>query len=215
MHEHLPLTRNLTGLVQLLRSILFIGLRLSVVLERSCHQPSLFVHEHLVYTLLESFSSVVEARVIDQIGASVVGGDDAVMSLGTFAHRHESPFVIAAHELLSARVAVETVVHVVARVDGRSVLAVDIWAVGFLRAEHAHLVAAVGRQESIGDEEVVVLADVLDVGTFARDVVASGKLLAEVGVTGDAVAVAVRRGIDDIVVTQTRLLVEVEHPDAS
>ena len=117
MHEHLPLSRNLAGLVQLLRSILFIGLRLAVVLERSCHQPSLFVHEHLVHTLLETFSSVVEARVIDQIGAAVVGGDDAVMALGTFAHRHESPFVIAAHELLSARVAILTIVHHVVRED--------------------------------------------------------------------------------------------------
>jgi len=79
------------------------------------------------------------------------------------------------------------VVHLVARVDGRCSLGIDVWAVDMLGAETAHDVALLGGESAIGHEEIIVFANALDVGTFARHVVASSNALAKVWVAGGTV----------------------------
>ena len=51
------------------------------VLKRGCHQPTILILEQLVYTHLMAFAQVLEAGMIDQIGTSVLSGDDGVMAL--------------------------------------------------------------------------------------------------------------------------------------
>ena len=53
---------------------------------------------------LVSVGAVVELRVIDEVGAPVVGGNDAIMPLGTLAYRLEAPLVVSAHDFLTTLV---------------------------------------------------------------------------------------------------------------
>ena len=92
---------------------------------------------------------------------------------------------------------------------------IEIDAVGRGRAERSHLIASVGSKAAIGDEEVVVLTDMLDVGTFAARPVAAGDALAEVGVREGTPAVVVLDGIGDGVVTQAGLFIELDDEDAA
>ena len=192
-----------------------VGELLAVILEGRGDDPSLLVEEQLVDAHLVAGGAVVELGVVDQVGASVGCSNGAVVTLCALADGLESPLVVCTHELRAAVVGAGTVVLHVAAEDGGVVVEVLIGAVGVLRAEDTHLVAAVGGESAVADEEEVVVADALDVGALARDVVSAANLLAEVGVAGDAVAGAVGRRVGDVVVAQTCLLVELQHPDAA
>ena len=170
--------------------------------------------------------------MIDQIGASVGSSNDGVMTLralagmlvGTASRQLVAPSGIGAEDV-DAAVAVVLLgaeVEQIRRIEGVAVLAVHIGTVGVLGTEDAHLVATIvivvgstaGSQSAIGDEEEVVATDVFDVAGLARGVVATGNLLAIIGVDGDAVATACQ-GISDVVVAQTGFLVKFEHVDAA
>ena len=213
--EQLVGAGNLLPGERLSRGDVGIGGLLAVILKRGGHQPSILVDKHLVHAHLVADGAVVEFRVINQIGAAVGGSDDRVVALGTFAHGHESPVVVGTHDFLTSPVAPLAIVHLIGVEDGVHVARVLVGAVGLVGAEHTHLVAAVGREETVADEEVIVVADMLDIGTFARYIVSAGDFCSEIRVGGHTVAVAVGRGIADIIVSQTCLLIQLEHPDTA
>ncbi len=170
---------------------------------------------------------ILETGVIDQIGTSVLCGDDGVMALWALRVVLPclvAPFAIGTEDVHTAVAVVlaGTEVQQVAWQDGFVAIGIDIGTVGLLRTEHAHLIATVvivvgdtaGSQSAIGHKQEVIAADILDIRGLAWGIVATGNLLAEVGVDGDAVALA-HQLIVDVVVAQACLLVEFEHPDAT
>ena len=168
---------------------------------------------------LVGFSTIVETRVVDQIGASVVSGDDGVVSLRRFsvvAHGLIAPFAIAAQQFLAVAVAAGAVVVHRLGVGGSLSQRVFVGAVHGLRAIHAHLVSTIRLETSVGDEEVVPVADVLNIRGLARHAVASGYALAEVGVGGQSHSLAVVvAGVGVVVVAKAVVFVEAQHPDAA
>ena len=198
---------------------------LASVLKRCCHEPAVLVLEHLVDAHLMALAGVLEAGVVYQIGAAVLSSDDGVVALRALAIVAlglVAPVGVGAEDVLAtvAVVGVGSEVQLVAVENGTGVLGVHVGPVRILRAEHAHLVAAVvvvaGHaaccQATVAHEEVVVAADILDVAGFARHIVAASNLLAEVGVDGDVIARTLQFVLH-VVVAQTGLLVELEHVD--
>ena len=62
--------------------------------------------------------SVVEFRVVDQVGTSVFGCNDAVVALSALSDGHVSPVVVCAHDELSPVRCVGTEVSLAAVVGG-------------------------------------------------------------------------------------------------
>ena len=145
-------------------------------------------------------------------------------ALGAGSYGLVAPFAIGSKDIGStvSVVLARAEVQVILVIEGRGILTVDIGAVRLLRAEDANLIAAVvivgrnttGSQSAIAHKEIVVAIDVFNVAGFARSVVATGNLLAEIGVDGDIVALAHLR-IGHVIVAQTGLLVKLQHVDAT
>ena len=185
---------------RLLRGDVRVGDRLSVVFERSGHEPSVLVDKHLMDTHLVTYGAVIELGVIHQVGLSVFGGDDGVVPLCTFSNGHVTPVVVGTHDFLASRVAVSAIIHHILGEDGAHAVGIGVGTVGLCRAEDAHLISSVGVVETVTHEKVVIVADAFDVGSLAADVDAAGHLLAEIGVAGHLVAGTVDGGVGHIVV---------------
>ena len=162
-----------------------------------------------------ALAAVVEAGVIDQIGATVGCCDDRVVALGQLTLGHIAPVGVGTHQLHTTGIGTLSIVHHILVEDGAAAVGILIGTVGILRTEHAHDVATCGIEEAVANEQIIIVAHVLYVGALARYIVAAGHLFPEIGVAGHAVAAAAGRGIGHVVVAQTSLLVEFEHPDAA
>ena len=134
-----------------------------------------------------SFGIIVEAGVIDEQCTPLMIDESRVVTLGKFGSRHGVPLIVGQDLHADAATDVSSVVENVAVVDGRlpgSGAAILVGSIGFFTAEDAYLVATIGNQSTIAHEEVVVVSDMLDVGSLTRDIVTTRNLLAEVGVAG-------------------------------
>ena len=194
MSNQLVVTNHFVGAIEL-RSCDF-GCRNGFAAEfvGSSDEPSVLVDKHLMDTHLMTFGAVVETGVINQKCTAFMIDDSRVVPLGKFGSRHGIPLVVGQNLHTDAATDVAAIIEDVAIVDGRlsgGCAAVFIGSIGLLAAEDANLVATIGHKTSVAHEKVVPVADMLDVGCFARDIVSAGNFSPEVGVAGH---VAIGRG---------------------
>ena len=145
------------------------------------------------------------------------------MTLRNLSTRHGVPLVAAKEQHATVVGCLGAVVHKIAFGDSRCAVAVDVRTIGIVRTEHTHLIAAITFKSAVAHEEEVVRTDLLNVACLARHIVATGYLLAEVGVACGVGAGSTRSGSLAInlvweligVVAQTVGLVEFQHKDAA
>ena len=227
MNQQLVLTRNTVGSYLLCSG--YIGTRhlLASIFEGSSHQPSVLALEHLVDTHLMSLTPVLETGVINQIRTTVFSGDDGVMTLRPLAKVSScraSPRGISTEDVDTAVVIVllRTEVQQIRGEYSTVVTRIGIGTVGILRAKHTHLVTTVvivvghttGSQSAIGNKQVVIPTDILNIAGLARYIVSTCNLLTEVRIDGNTVARA-SQGIFYIIVAQSCILIEFQHPDTT
>ena len=161
MYEQLISTHNLVDSKRLFCCNVGISNLFTIIFERCNHKPSVAIHKHLVGAHAVPNGVVVEFCVINKVSATVVGSYDAVVSLRTFAHSHESPFIVCSHQLFATSVAIIAIVHHVRIKNGTLTLSIFIWTVRLFRAEHSHLVSTIRRIETIAHKEIIIFAYVL------------------------------------------------------
>ena len=163
--------------------------------------------------------------MVDQIGTPVFGCNNRVVPLLPFSKTHMAPTAIGSEDInATSGLGIGTIVHHITGVNSTLVPVVPIRTIGLLRAENTHLVpslvllvvvAVLGRQhKAVAHEQIVITVDVLNIGAFARYVIAAGNLLTKIRVAGDTVA-RTRGGVFHVVVAQAVLLVQLQHPDAA
>ena len=97
MYEQLISTHNLIDSKRLFCCNVSISNLFTIIFERCNHKPSIAIHKHLMGAHAVPNGVVVKLGVINKVSATVVGSYDAVVSLRTFAHSHESPMVVSSH----------------------------------------------------------------------------------------------------------------------
>ena len=185
-----------------------------------------------------SGSAVVELGVVNHEGSIFVIERGAVVPLSAFAHSLEAPVVVGTHQFHAAvGLSIGTIVQPIAIViAGIVVGGIEVETVRSLAAEGSHLIASLGNlvpimvelvgavlillvatrcKASVAHEEVIVIADVLDVGAFAAAVISSGNALAEVGVGEGAPSSVCRQVVGVGVVAESCLFIQFEDEDAS
>ena len=153
--------------------------------------------------------------MINKVCSTIVGSNDAVVSLRTFAHSHKAPFIVCSHQLLATSVAIVAIVHHVRIKNGTLTLSIFVWTIRLFRAEHSHLVSTIRRIETIAHKEIIIFAYVLYVRAFARNIISARNLLAEIRVARHTICRATNGRIGNIVIAQTSLCIELQHPDTS
>ena len=105
---------------------------LARVLERRGHEPAVLVLEHLVDAHLMAFAAVLEAAVIDQVRAPVLGGDDGVVALSplTVGGNHVAPLTVGTEDVHAACVGIGAEVQRVVLEDGILAHRIDVGPVG-------------------------------------------------------------------------------------
>ena len=201
-----------------------IGGFFTIELEGSGAEPALLVEVELVGAHLMMVGSVVELGVSDQKGTPLVVLTNGVVSLGALPYCHLPPVIHSSNEFhASVGSSTRAIVKLVVGVEGRSAGGISVGSIGIGGTEHTHFVATIGSKTTIAHEEVIVVANVLDVGTFTTNIASSGNEFAEIGVAG----VACKRGsvrsypviggdgISVGIIAQSCILVEFEHEDTT
>ena len=164
--------------------------------------------------------------MVNQICTTVFGGNDRVMALRTLAIvtlSHIAPAGICTEDVhTTVAYCVRTEIQLIAVKHGINIVGVNIRAVRLFRTEHSHLIAAIvvvvsvaaGSKSSVSNEEEIVATDILYVTCLARHIIASSNLLAEIRILSNAIARS-SQCILHIIVAQTSVLVEFQHPDAT
>ena len=190
--------------------------RFPIEFERCHAKPTMLIQEHLMHTVLESLVARVETSVINQETASLAIHERRIVPLRHFCHRLKCQSVECRHQQVSPhRCIVRTIVHLVAVVDGCLSLRIHVRTFYLLRTETAHHVTLLCRESTIRHEEIVVLANVLDVTTLARRVIPSSNADAVVRVARGTVVAISLVGISGCVVAETILVVQLNQPDAT
>ena len=111
VNQQLVCAHNLVDCKRLFCCYVCISNLLTIIFERCNHKPSIAIHKHLVGAHAVPNGVVVKLGVINKVSSTIVGSNDAVMSLRTFAHSHESPMVVSSHQLFATSVAIVAIVH--------------------------------------------------------------------------------------------------------
>ena len=152
---------------------------LTGIFERGSNQPSVFVLEHLMNAHLMTFTCILESGVINQIGTSILGSNDAIVSLRALtivALRLIAPVCISPKNIhATVAVGLGAEIKLVTIVDSTDIIRIFIGTVRLFRTEYTHLVATVivvvrittSSQTAIAHEQEIIASDILDIRSFA------------------------------------------------
>ena len=136
MDKQLISTRDTVGSNLLRRSNVGTLHLLARIFKRCSNEPAIFVLEHLVHTHLMLLATILEARVIDQIGTPILSGNDGVMTLGTLTETALgliTPVAIGSEDIHTTVVAgIRAEVETVSCKDGIRITGIQIGTIGFV-----------------------------------------------------------------------------------
>ena len=158
---------------------------LTIELKRCCAEPSFLVDKQLVNPVLETFTTSCETSMVDEEVPVLAVHKSGVVSLGNFTCSLETEAIVGRHQKITHCIGVIcTVVHLIPREDGTLAFCIGIRSINIAGTERPHHIALVRLQTAIGHKQVIIITDMLDVGTLTRHIITTCDTLAEIGVAG-------------------------------
>ena len=161
----------------------------------------------------------METRVINHAINTIGRSDYRIMSLSrlsNIAYGSKAPFSIRTQQLFSSRIRIQAIIECITSEDSTRAFSIYIRSIRILASENTHLITTICLKSTISNEKVIIFTDAFNIRTFARNIITTSNLLAEIwigsyGLSPTRIIASIRHGI----ITQSRFRIKFQHPNTS